>query len=196
MDRKDLESATVEATYLRGLLAVPIGLLFLATGLGNLRWGPLESTWAFVAVVAGIGALYVAIGRFYNDHYGRVAPLHRRQVRDTVVSAVTFGGALVAGPILDFRLDLPISLFCVLFGAAMLAWFAATAGLRTPHLVLWGGLVVGGLLPVWGGLADRVSVAWLPIGAATIAVGLFDHRALTRTFGAPHDLDLAESPRG
>jgi len=39
---------------------------------------------------------------------------------------------------------------------------------------------VTALLPVWGTLADSVSVAWLPIGVATITAGIFDHRALVR----------------
>jgi len=36
MDRKGLELAASKVAYLRGLLAVPLGALFLLTGLGNL----------------------------------------------------------------------------------------------------------------------------------------------------------------
>ena len=65
----------------------------------------------------------------------------------------------------------------------MLAWFAICVGLKRRHLVIWGALLVVGLLPVWGGLSDKVSVAWLPMGAACIVAGIFDHLALVRSFG-------------
>jgi hypothetical protein len=89
----------------------------------------------------------------------------------------------VRWPFLDFRLDLPISIFVISFALAMLAWFAICVRLRAHHLIVWGLLLAVGLLPVWDTLPDRVSVAWLPIGVATIAAGILDHLALRRTFG-------------
>jgi hypothetical protein len=53
---------------------------------------------------------------------------------------------------LDFRLDLPVSASAVLFGVGMLAWFAVCVGLRSDHVVVWGALIVIGLVPVWGAL--------------------------------------------
>jgi hypothetical protein len=196
MERKDLESAAANVTYLRGLLAIPLGVLFILTGLGNLGWGPLGNPWVFLAALLVLAATYLGLNRYYNDHYGRVTPSRGRQVRSTVASLMLFGAGLVGGSILDYRLDLPVSLFAAVFALAMLAWFAITIGPRAHHLIIWGALLVAGLLPVWGALSDRLSVAWLPIGVATITAGIFDHRALVRTYGPGKDLNAENSNVG
>jgi hypothetical protein len=196
MERKDLESAAADVTYLRGLLAIPLGMLFILTGLGNLRWDPLVNPWVFLGALLVLAAAYLAINRYYNDHYGRVTRSTRQQVRYTIASFLLFGAGLVGGSILDFWLDLPVSLFAVVFALAMLAWFAITVGLRAHHLIIWGALLVAGLLPVWGDLPDKVSVAWLPIGVATITAGIFDHRALVRAYGPAKDASPEQSNVG
>jgi hypothetical protein len=55
---------------------------------------------------------------------------------------------------------------------------------------VWGGLLVVGLVPVWDGFDDGISVAWLPIGVATIAAGICDHQRLVRTFGPAEDVHV------
>jgi hypothetical protein len=196
MERKDLEAAAAHVTYLRGLLAIPLGGLFIITGLGNLGWGPLVHPWVFVASLLVLGAAWLGINRYYNDHYGRVTPSRGRQMRYHVASLILFGVGLVGGSLLDFSFDLPISAFAVTFALAMLAWFAICVGLRTRHLIILGSLLVAGLLPVWASLPDKVSVAWLPIGVATIAAGIFDHRALVRAYGSAKDPSLEDSNVG
>jgi hypothetical protein len=188
MDRRELESAAARSTYLRGLTAVPLGLLFAMTGVGNLGWRPLGSPFVFGSALVVLALGYAGIARYYDERYGRVRLARRDQVRFTVASFVCFGAGLVGGSTLDFRLDVPLSLFSVTFGAAMLVWFGTCVGLRRDHLVVWGALIVVGLLPVWGGLDDRASAGWLPIGVATIVAGILDHRALARTFGPTTEL--------
>jgi hypothetical protein len=185
VERKELESAAARVTYLRGLLAIPLGLLFIVTGLGNLAWGPFAHDWVFVASVAVLAGAALLINRFYQDRYGRVMLTTRQQAWFTVASFVLFGGGMVGGTILDSTFDLPVSLFACTFALAMLAWFAICVGLRSYHVAVWGSLLIVGLFPVWGNLPDKVSVAWLPIGVASIAAGIFDHRALVHSFGAP-----------
>jgi hypothetical protein len=184
MERKELETAAAHVTYLRGLLAIPIGLLFIITGLGNLGWGPLENPVVFLGSLLVLAAAWLGINRYYNDHYGRVTRSHRQQLRYTIASFILFPAAMIGGPILDASVDLPVSAFAL----AMLAWFAICVGLRARHLIIWGALLVTALLPVWGAAADKISVAWLPIGVATIVAGIFDHRALVRAYGPATDL--------
>lgn len=45
MDRNSLLAAGPTYTYLRGLLAVPIGAFFLLSGATHLEWGPFGSPW-------------------------------------------------------------------------------------------------------------------------------------------------------
>ena len=183
MERRELEATAARATYLRGLLALPLGLLFLMTGVGNLGWEPLGGRLVFLTCLLALAALAFGINHYYNVHYGRVRLLPSQQVRYGVASAACFGIPMILGTVLDFRLDLPISLFAVLFGAGMLVWFHLCVGLRRDHLFVWGALIVVGLAPIWGGFDDRASVGWLPIGVATIVAGLLDHLALARSFG-------------
>ena len=183
MERRELEATAARGTYLRGLLAVPYGLLFLMIGIGNLGWTPLGDPLVFLTCLVALAALAFAINRYYNDHYGRVRLLTSQQGRFALASLACFGIPMILGAILDFRLDLPISLFDVLFGAGMLIWFHLCVGLRPDHLIVWGALIVVGLVPLWGGFGDRASVGWLPIRVATIVAGLLDHRALARPFG-------------
>jgi nitrogen fixation-related uncharacterized protein len=160
-------------------------MLFLMTGVGNLGWPPLGRPVVFLGSVAVLALLFAVLTRYYNDTYGRVRLATGQQVRFTLISLACFGIPMVAGSILDFRLDLPVSIFAMLFGLGMLIWFAVCIGLRTDQVLVWTALVIVGLVPVWGGFDDRASVGWLPIGVATIIAGVLDHRALARTFGAP-----------
>jgi hypothetical protein len=64
----------------------------------------------------------------------------------------------------------------------MLAYYALVSGLRAHHVVIWGSLVVIGLLPVWDG-ADPSNVGLVLTGAAVIVNGVFDHLVIVRTFG-------------
>jgi hypothetical protein len=193
MERKELEAAAAQVTYLRGLLAIPIGMLFIITGLGNLGWGPLGNPSIFLGFLLVLGAAWLGINRYYNDHYGRVTRSHRQQLRYTIASFILFPAAMVGGPILDASVDLPVSAFAAAFALAMLAWFAICVGLKTHHLIIWGALLVAGLLHVWGAVADKISVAWLPIGVATILAGILDHRTLVRAYGPAKDLNHESS---
>ena len=58
------------------------------------------------------------------------------------------------------------------------------------------GWLLVALVPVWGSFADGVSVALLPIGAATIMCGVMDHRSLVRSFGSPHGVEVADTHVG
>lgn len=190
MERRELETAAARATYLRGLTAVPLGLLFLLVGLGNLGWAPVQRPAVFLACLAVLAAAAFGINRHYDEHYGRVRLAKRQQRRFTVASLACFGFGLVVGSTLDYRLDLPVSAFAVCFGLAMLCWFATCVGLRMDQVLVWGALVVVGLVPVWGGLADRASAGWFPIAVATVLAGILDHRALARIFGPVPELHV------
>lgn len=192
MERRELETAAARATYLRGLTAVPLGMLFLLTGLGNLGWDPVQGPVVFLACLLVLAGAYAGIVRYYNVNYGRVRIAKRLQLRFSIACFACFGTALVGGSLLDFRLDLSINLFVVSFGVAMLVWFAICTGLSKDHFVVWGALIVVGLIPVWGGPVDNAAAGWLPIGVATIIAGILDHHALGRSFGPvePVHVDL------
>jgi len=191
MERKTLESTAASYSYLRGLLWIPLGILLIVAALGNWEWGPLRHAWVFVACVLAAGAAGLAITRYYGEHYGRVTPSSRQQVR--AAAATIIGVALMFGvEFLARSLDLPVNPTAASFALFVLTYYALTVGLRAHHTIIWGSVLVTGLLPAWGGLALSATdnIGLVIAGVAAIVTGIFDHRLLVRTFGSPQDPDL------
>jgi hypothetical protein len=186
MDRRHLLSAATDYPYLRGLLAVPAGLLFIVAALGNWEWGPLRHDWAFAVAVVVIGLAVAAVHRYYNEHYGRVTPSTRQQIKAAgavaVGVALMIGGSMVLRSRASWSLDLPVNAIAASFGLLMLVHYAAVVGARLHHVVIWGSLLVTGLVPVWNG-ADPSNIGLVLAGVAVMVNGVFDHRLLVRTFG-------------
>jgi hypothetical protein len=173
-----------------------MGLSIPIAGITNLRDRPSGSWLMVIAggilLLCGTGSLLIA--RYYREHYGKVTPTRRRQVRHAaaVVAwvAVLFVGA---NKYLLWSPDGPFCVFAAAFAVATLAYYAILVGLRAHHVVIWGSVLAAGLLPIWGGLgADRDALAMLPLGVALIASGLLDHRVLVRSFGRAKSPNLAD----
>jgi hypothetical protein len=98
--------------------------------------------------------------------------------------AVVLVGSLVLRSRVSWSLDLPVNAIAVSFAVTMLASYAIGRVLRAHHLLIWGGLLVAGALPVWTG-GDPGSVGLLLCGAAVILSGVLDHLAFVRAFGPP-----------
>jgi hypothetical protein len=192
MDRRDLETAAARYSYLRGLLFIPVGGLCLLATLGNAEVGPLRHAWAFLLAALALGAIYFAISRSYNEHYGRLTPSTRQQVRAGVAVAIgvalMLGGASLLSSHASWSLDLPVNPIAVSFALVMLASYAIGVGLALHHVVIWGTLLVVGALPVWDG-ADSGNAGLALSGVALIVSGVFDHRLFVQTFGPPRALD-------
>ena len=192
MQRRQLETAAANYSYLRGLLFVPLGGLCILAALGNWQVGPLRHAWAFLLGLGAIGLVYLAISRYYNEHYGRLTPSTRQQVRATVAVALAvalvLGGSLLLRSRADWSLDLPVNALAVTFALLMLVSYAIGVGLKAHHAIVWGAVLVAGALPVWNG-ADPSNIGLLLAGVAVMVSGVFDHRLFVQTFGPPHALD-------
>jgi hypothetical protein len=191
MQRRDLETAAASYSYLRGLLFIPLGGLFILAALGNWEVGPLRHTWAFLIVAAALGLVYLLINRYYVENYGRLTPSTRQQVRAgaavAVAVAVVLGGSLQLRSRADWSLDLPVNAVAVTFALVMLISYGVGVGLKAHHLIIWGALLVTGALPVWDG-ADPSNIGLVLAGAAVMISGVFDHRVFVDTFGPPKAL--------
>ena len=132
MDHGQLRSAAAEYPYLRGLIAVPAGAAVHHRRARQHRVGPVRAPGCSSLALLVIGAASWGITRFYNEHYGRVTPSTRQQVK---AAAVTVAGvmAMVGLSLLlrsraSWSLDLPVNPIPAVFGALMLAYSAAVAG--------------------------------------------------------------------
>ena len=182
-DRTRLQAAAAQYPYLRGLLAVPGGALFVIAALGNWKWGPLRYNAVFIGVVAVIAAAAAVINRYYNERYGRVTPSREQSVKAALAIAAGAGlitlGSLLLRSRASWSLDLPVNPIPATFGLLMVVYYSALVGLKAHHAVIWGALIVVGLLPVWNG-GDPSNVGLVITGVAVAVNGIFDHRLLTR----------------
>ena len=190
MERKQLEGAAATNHYLRGLLAIPFGLLWIFSALGNLEWGPFRDVWVVPVAILVAGAAYLLLMRYYNDHYGRVTP--KGGLRTTALAALSVAVILVQ------VLDLPINGFGASWALVALGYYQINVGLRAHHIVIWGALLVASLVPLWGDprTSDTLNIGMLMIGGAAILTGIFDHRLLVRSLGPAHHLDLEDTRAG
>jgi len=193
MQRRELETAAANYSYLRGLLYIPVGGLCVLSALGNWQVGPFRRSWVFLLVALAIGAVALVINRYYNEHYGRLTPSSAQQVRLGIAlvlaPALMLGGATLLRSHASWSLDLPVNAIAVCFALVMLATYAIGIGLKAHHVIIWGTVLVAGVLPVWNG-PDPSNLGLVLSGAGVILTGVFDHRLFVQTFGPPSGLDL------
>lgn len=193
MERTKLESAAAENSHLRGLFAVPLAGLMILGALGNWALGPLRHPWVFVACAVLLAATCLPLARYYNEHYGRVTPSARQQIRALVAVLLCvpliIGGSLLLSSRASWSLDLPVNPTTISFALVMAVAYAMSIGLKPHHKVVFGLLLVAGLLPVWPHHGDGGNAGLLLAGIAIAAAGILDHRLLVRTFGPSHALD-------
>jgi len=183
MERKQIERTAAANHYLRGLIALPLGMALIASGLGNMEWGPFRHLWLVPVAIVLAGAAYVLIARSYNDNYGRVTP--KADAR-TVAGTVLAVAVMIGGPVLVQVLDLPVNGLGVAWGAVALGYYAVNVGVKAHHVAIWGGILVASLVPLWGDprTTNAPNVGLLMVGVAMLATGIFDHRLLVDTFGS------------
>jgi hypothetical protein len=197
MEHRRLASAVTDYTHLRGLLTMPVGALIAVAGLSNLQVGPFRQVWLLPVAGAVVAVVYWRLDRYYKDHFGRVVAARTTKVTVAVTTVVGVA-AVVAGVQADWSLALPICLTAVAFSGFMLAYAAATVGLRAHHVAIWGGILVLGLVPLWSDITPdhKINVGLVVVGVATVISGWFDHVALTRSFGPAPNAGLGNTHAG
>jgi hypothetical protein len=184
METKQLASVGVEYHALRGLLLVPVGVVFIGAGLFNLPIGdePVSGdAWYFAGLLALAVVGWLLINNYYVTRFGRVDPSRATKAKTGVYTAVA-AIAICGGITIDSQFHLPISVYGLCYATSMLAYYQLMVGLRRHHWAFLGGLAILCALPVWGRIDDTVSMTLIPMGVATIGIGLYDHSELVRSF--------------
>jgi hypothetical protein len=197
MERRQLEAAVAGNAHLRGLFALPLAALMLLSALGNWAVGPLRHPGMFVACAVLIAAACLPLARFYDERYGRATPTPRQQRRAglalLVCVPIMIGGSLLLSSRTSWSLDLPVNPTAIAFAVVMAVTYAMSVGLKAHHRVVFGLLLVAGLIPVWerGGASGNAGLALAALAVA--AAGILDHRLLVRTFGPSRALEDARA---
>jgi hypothetical protein len=185
MQRHELETAGMTYAYLRGLIAVPGGALFILAACANAGIGPLGG-WGFLVAALLVALAAFAVTRYYNANYGRLTLTTRQEAVFAALMGAVAVFMLVTSLLLRSRagwsLDLPVNAIPVSFALAMLAVYRVGTGLKPHHILVWGSLLVAGALPVWDG-ADPSNTGLVLAGVAVMVNGVFDHRLFVHTFG-------------
>jgi hypothetical protein len=200
MERRHLESAAADYPYLQGLWMIPLGVGIIVAGISNMQGRPTGFA-AIVLILGGLaiaGAVCLLIGRYYRDHYGSVVPSRDRAIRQGLALGawivVLFVGANQA---LFWSPDGPRCIYASAVALATLAYYAILVGIRPHHLIIWGAILVAGLLPIWSGFGvDRDPLAMIPIGIAAMLSGLFDQRVLARSVAVANGDRLGDTRVG
>lgn len=181
MDREHLESMAAGNHYLRGLLALPLGLVLVSSALGNMEWGLFRHFWVVPACWAVSAALYAVLLRWYNEVYGRSVPRIGVRGAVAIVAAIVVMGG---GPALVQVLDLPLNGIALAWAVVALVYYQRAVGLRPHHLAIWGAVLVVALVPLWGDprTTNTSNVGLAIVAAGVVLTGIFDHLLLVRTF--------------
>jgi uncharacterized membrane protein YiaA len=162
MDSSAFATAAGRYHVLRGLFLLPAGLAFIAAGAFDMPPIGEESVSPdagyFLAALAAAAVGGVAIDRYYRRRFGSVDPSTRTKVKIdvfTVLAAV----ALCIGMMIDTVYDLPVSAYGAAFAIAWLCDYHVLVGLRPHHRIFLGGCGIVCLVPMLGGVDDKISAA-------------------------------------
>ena len=86
MQRRELETAAANYSYLRGLLYIPLGALFVLAALGNWQVGPLRHRGSSSSSRWPRGLSAWPSTATTTSNYGRLTPATRQQVRAGVAA--------------------------------------------------------------------------------------------------------------
>jgi hypothetical protein len=172
--------------HLQGLRLVPLGILFLASGVWRGGQQPLGSMLASAHAARWFAAAFmlaliiaVALGRYYRARFGSVEPLQNLQ---GFLAAVGFVAILSAALWMQTTFEWDVSAPLVVLGAALAYVGVAGGYLRVHYLAVALGCMVLATLGMLGvSLQIRLVLLDYLIGAGLILVGIGDHVFLRNT---------------
>ena len=184
MDRHRLEAAGANYPQHHGLYGIPSGLLLVVLGISFLERAP--GPVVLVVALALVGGIFGVVYLYYARTLGIVSstPARRRQYNIAAVTSFTTFVVLdqLARTLLGRPPHEPISTTAAAYAVAAVVFHAMTVGVRPHRLVIWAGLLVGAVLPIWTTGPDRDALALLSIAATTMLSGLVEHVRLARWY--------------
>lgn len=188
---QDLERirAVTENYFLwQGLRLVPFGLMgiYYAVQLAEPDWWPLRGVsndLGMVAVLAVAFAAFLWIGRYYDRNFGKVRGLTGRHVRRDAVKWWIAYPAMAGSLAVDGLLKPPVFFSGLVWGAAVVAYWASTGRGRRHYLAVAALFIALAFVPMLGLLEPgkpMLSLFMAILGGVYVLAGILDHRELVR----------------
>jgi hypothetical protein len=188
--------------YLQGLKVVPVGLFLLGVTAVGSTWWPWSSRVGKLVslglVLATTGGLTRWAGVYYRRRFGQVAPT-REQLRRDALGTGLAALAVIAGVVIDYSLEPPVSIFGIALGGFLLWYWSWSGGPRWYHWLAGAAFGAASLLPIVGNRSDMgfiqpggpiVNLLVAVAGGAYVVVGLLDHLYLVRQLAPAEDGDV------
>ena len=195
VDIERIRGVTANFFFWQGLRWVPVGFALILTAVAPLLKPVLPGHWLdWLTLGALIVALWLSsdvLGRYYSRTYGHVEGIPGQHARRSRVKWFLVYPAMFVAMILDWKLNGPIFISGIVFGAGIEAYRRSTGGGRRHYTVA---AVLLGLLafaPVIGLSSSRDLLrSFIGIlGVIYVIGGILDHFELARILGPARQED-------
>ncbi|HEX9943216.1 MAG TPA: hypothetical protein VGG03_14445 [Thermoanaerobaculia bacterium] len=187
-DLKRMQAVTENFFLWQGLRLVPFGLMgiFYAIHLAEPSWWPLQGVSNELILVAVLALTLVAfswIGRYYDRNFGKVRGLPGRHARRDAIKWWVVYPAMGASLFVDGVLKPPVFVSGLVWGAAVVAYWASTGRGRRHYLAIAALFAALTFVPALGLVSAGKAMIGLfmgVLGGVYILAGIFDHLELVR----------------
>lgn len=194
-DLDRVRAVTANFFFWQGLRWVPMGFALIMFALAPYAKGVLGNPWTDIVTYAAFCvALWLSadvLGRYYTRAYGRVEGIPGQHARRSTIKWFLVYPAMFAALILDWKLDGPIFMSGIVFGAGIEAYRKSTGGGRRHYSVAAALFALLAFAPLTGVASSRQML--LPfiglLGVVYVVGGILDHFELARILGPVRDED-------
>jgi len=185
-DLERIRGVTANFFFWQGLRWVPMGCALIIFGLTPVAKRFIGSPWLDIITY---GSFFLALwlstdvlGRYYTSTYGRVQGIPGQHSRRVRIKWLLVYPAMIAAMIIDAKLNGPIFLSGIVFGAGIESYRRSTGGGRRHYTVAAILVALLSLVPLSGLFTSRqMLIPFLSIlGAIYVIGGILDHRELAR----------------
>jgi hypothetical protein len=180
---------TANFFFWQGLRFVPVGVVIVLFGIGNLPWQVLPGGRKDAALVVALGAAVAAshlVGRYYARTFGRVEAARGAHSRRDLLKWVVFYPSMFASLVVDLTIAPPWYLTGPVWGAGVVAYWWSTGRGRYHYLVAAGCMAALAFVQARG-LVEPGRPMLAPfaivLGLTYIVGGVLDHVELCRVLG-------------
>ena len=182
LSNERMRAVTANFFFWQGLRWVPLGLVMIFLVLDPKLPPPWPNPYLGFAYMGLAFILSMAIGRYYGRTFGRVEGLPDLHRRRTIGKWMVVYPAMIFSLIVDGYFAWPIFVSGVVWGVAILAYWATTGKGRHHYPVAAFIVAALSVLPLFGMEPGKAMISVLigTVGVIYVVGGILDHLELSR----------------